>query len=145
MWLLEQTHYPIGSAVFNPMFGAAPIGETKCICGSRGISGLALKLAAMGMGCGRVGNCTIGMNVSISLDIFQQVLHCNLEHGRRWLPYMTSSEEGGARNAANLRTNSIDFADKEGGGGPKTPKSSGRHIWKPPKEGRDSSTCPLSP
>ena len=118
MWLLEQTHYPIGSAVLNPMFGAAPIGETKCICGVRGISGLTLKLAAMGMGCGRVGNCTIGMNVSISLDIFQQVLHCNLEHGRRWLPYMTSTEEGGARNAANLRTNSAyRFCRQRGGEG----------------------------
>ena len=34
-------------------------------------------------------------------------------------PYMTSAEKGrwGSRNAANLQTNSKDFADKEGGGG----------------------------
>ena len=35
---------------------------------------------------------------------------------------MTSAQKskgGGSRNAANLRTNNIDFADREGGGGKK--------------------------
>ena len=41
-------------------------------------------------------------------------------HSLRELPYMTSSEKGrGSRNTANWRTNSIDFADKERGGGVK--------------------------
>ena len=38
-----------------------------------------------------------------------------------------------SRNAAHLRTNSIDFADKEGVRGKKMAKLCGRHIWKPPK------------
>ena len=49
--------------------------------------------------------------------------------------------EGGSRNTPNLRTNSIDdFADKEGEGGQKIPKSCGRgrHIWKPPAQVIDS-------
>ena len=48
---------------------------------------------------------------------------------------MTSAEkgEGLSKNAAKLRTNSIDFADQERGGGQKIPKSFGRHIWKHPK------------
>ena len=44
--------------------------------------------------------------------------------------YDVRREGGGwSRNAANLQTNSIDFADKEGA---KIPKLCGRHIWKPP-------------
>ena len=51
------------------------------------------------------------------------------------LSYMISAEKGGgvSRNAAHLRTNSIDFADKEGVRGKKMAKLCGRHIWKPPK------------
>lgn len=43
------------------------------------------------------------------------------------LPYMTSAE----RNASNLRTNSIEFADR-GWGGQNSSKFGERHIWKPP-------------
>ena len=50
---------------------------------------------------------------------------------------MTSAEKevGPSRSAANLRTNSVDFADKEGGGpggegGQKIPKFFGRHIYR---------------
>ena len=37
----------------------------------------------------------------------------------RGLPYMTSAQKGGGgyTNSPNLLTNSIDFADREGGGG----------------------------
>ena len=50
---------------------------------------------------------------------------------RRGLPYMTSAQKGiiydvrtdvdrvGSKNAPNLRTNSLDFADREGGRGSK--------------------------
>ena len=47
---------------------------------------------------------------------------------------MTSTQkgmEGGVKNATNLLTYSIDFADREGGGGPKIPKLCGCHIWQP--------------
>ena len=46
---------------------------------------------------------------------------------------MTSAQKGGGKNALNLRTNSIDFAEG-GGGGPKTPKVRVHHIWKPQRE-----------
>ena len=51
------------------------------------------------------------------------------------IPYMTSAQKAGERgqNAPNMHTNSIDFADKEGGRGSKIPKFRGRHPWKPPK------------
>ena len=37
---------------------------------------------------------------------------------------------GGSRKAYNLRTNTIDFADREGEG-QQIPTFYGRHIWKP--------------
>ena len=46
---------------------------------------------------------------------------------------MTFQQKGeGVKKYPNLVTNSIDFADKEGGGGQKILKLCGRHIWKPP-------------
>ena len=47
---------------------------------------------------------------------------------------MTSAQMGGGvKNAPNLLTNSVDFADRERGGGQKMPKLCGHHIWKNPK------------
>ena len=45
---------------------------------------------------------------------------------------MTSAQKGGLWTPLNLRTKSIYFADREGGGGQQIPNFRGRHIWKPP-------------
>ena len=47
---------------------------------------------------------------------------------------MTSAKKAGwgSNNAPSLQKNSIDFADRQGGGGPKIPTFSGRHTWKRP-------------
>ena len=62
--------------------------------------------------------------------------------GRKGLAYMTSAEKcgGGSRNAPNLHTNQIDFADKAG---EKVKIFCGRHKRNLPERGKSVSAFPL--